>query len=634
MDYLSTLSSSQMSVVNWHGGPMLLLASPGSGKTTTLVARIAYLARRASSASSRILCLTQSRMSRMQIQNLLSALVPEVQDRVLITSFNLFAVDILRQHGSHFGLSSDFEILPHSERIDLVRSVLAGENDEFTKFISAERALGAINSLLRSGTGDEDVAFFLKDAEAAEQLRVIFRSYKELAIAQNCLDFDLALYFCVQLMRERSRISEQLQAVYRHVCVDDFQNMTPVQYQFLRVLAPRRDADIFLAGDDDQSMFQWLGASSTPIDDLRKDYDLSVLQLPQNFRAPEEIVSLANALIAKNTERFPEKLKMQSMIRTPQTGAHPVELLRFPDDDQEVIGVARRIQRLLAEGKIPSEIAVLSRTTRHLKFVQEELNKLSLANHRLRGKAQFESAPLRFIVSSLKLATVRSDDELASEVVVAIADCFNQGVIVHDLAALSAQLNGDQLEALGVLVASNSSFVVDIRDAVLSLVKGNYAEFIDRTLAYFDGIETPGYDGEELYPEYAGERLIWQGIVEKIGSGNNAHELPLHAFVEQLTRANRDSGMPTDGVRCTTIHASLGLEFRHVFIVGMFEGHFPSLHSKVAGNESRAMQEERRLCFVAITRTRETLTMSFGERQYGRLREPSRFLREMGLLPS
>lgn len=634
MDYLSTLSSSQISAVNWHGGPLLLLASPGSGKTTTLVARIAYLVGRSSSLSSRILCLAHSRVSRMQIQQRLSYLAPEAQDRVLVTGFNSFAVDILRQHGSHFGLRPDFEILPHSERIELVRSVFAGESDEFTKFISAERALAAIDSLLRAGTLDEDVAFFLKDAEAAEQLRVIFRSYKELEIVQNCLDFDSALYFSVQLLRERPRISQQLHAVYQHLYVDDFQNMTPAQYQLLRALAPQRDADIFLAGDDDQSTFQWFGASSTAIADLREDYDLSVIQLPQNFRAPEEIVSVANALIAKNTERFPEKLKMQSMMGPRQTRHHPLELLSFPDDDSEAIGVARRIQMLLAEGKLPSEIAVLSRTTRHLRLVQEELNKLSLANHRLRGKAQFVSAPLRFVVSSLKLATVRWDDELASEVLAALADCFQQRVINHDLAALSAQLNGDQLEALGVLVTSNSSFVDDIRDAVMALVKGNYAEFIDRTLAYFDGIETPGQDGEELYPDYAIERSVWQDIVEKIGNGSNAQELPLHVFVEELTRTNRDGVMPTDGVRCTTIHASMGLEFRHVFIVGMFEGHFPSLHSKVAGNESREMQEERRLCFVAITRTRETLTMSFSERHYERIREPSRFLREMGLLPS
>lgn len=630
---LSTFNESQVSAVLWQEGPLLLLASPGSGKTMTLVARLGHLVAQAGSQHHRILCLTYNRLTRMHIQERLLQLVPDVQDKVLVTTFHAFAIDVLRQHGSHLGLNSGFEILPHAERIDLVKSVLLDRADELTKFISAERALEKIDFLFHNAIPDEEVIAILGDAESAEQLRIIFMRYKQLLIKQNCLDFDSALYFCVQLFRERPRVGQQLQLLYRHICVDEFQDLTVAQYHLLRALAPERNANVFLAGDDDQSIFQWIGASPTRLNDLARDYNLSVIQLPQNYRAPPEIVSLANALIAHNSDRFPAKLKMEAHS-TPYAATSRIELLSFIDDDREADGIAVRVAQLLRDGALPSEIAVLSRTTRHLRPIQEALGRRSLLNHVQRSKTPFESAPLRLIDAALKLALVRSDKELAAMVAKALADCVEQNFLVKDLVQLSAQLNVDHLEALGALVAGASSFGAEIQLAVSELVKGNYPDFIRIALAHFDAVEQRGRDAEEQYSEYSTERAAWQDMIQQVGQGRDAYALPLNKFLEEITLANRGQAMPPDAIRCMTIHASKGLEFRHVFMVGMFEGHFPSLQSTKAGGESREMQEERRICFVAITRTRETLTLSLGKGHNGRRREPSRFLVEMGLLPS
>lgn len=633
MEYLKNLNSNQLAAAQWDAGPLLVLAGPGSGKTATLTSRVARLVERGRDESFRILCLTFTRKAAAEMRERLLRLVPDAKDRVLLTTFHSFATDILRQHGSHFGLSPDFEIIEESERVGLIKSVLEEKAHELTKFVSAEKALTAIDFLLRNVTPDAKVPTLLKDLEAGKQLQTLFLRYKELLKQQNCMDYGSILYFCEELLRERPRVSKQLRTVYRYVCVDEFQDTNVAQYRVLRALAPDKDANVFIVGDDDQVIFQWNGASPARVRELEQHYSLTTIQLPENYRCPQEVVALANALIVHNGERSPDKKPLLSMKA--ESGANPIELLSFDDEQKEAEGIAERVAARLASGSHPSDIVVLARATKLLERVHKALAALSVPSHVQRRKSQFESAPLRFVTAALKLALVRSDDDLASTVMKALSDCVEQDSNEEDLAGFSAALNGDQLEALGALVADSTAVSKELQTAVSLLVQGQYTEFIQSALAYFDAVENASREGEdEQYAEYTTERTVWQSIIREIGGEEDAYALSLGQFLQELALANKTPEAPSNSVRCLTIHSSKGLEFLHVYLVGMSEDQLPSFQSKKSGDDSREMQEERRNCFVAITRTIETLTLSYGERYNGWRKAPSRFLYEMGLLES
>ena len=215
----------------------------------------------------------------------------------------------------------------------------------------------------------------------------------------------------------------------------------------------------------------------------------------------------------------------------------------------------------------------------------------------------------------------------------ALSDCVEQDSSVEDLAGFSAALNGDQLEALGALVIDSSAVPKELQKAVSELVQGQYAGFIYLALAYFDSVEGASQNGgDEQYAEYTTERTIWQSIIREIGGNGDAYALSLGQFLQELALANKTPEAPSNAVRWLTIHSSKGLEFLHVYLIGMSEDQLPSFQSKKSGDDSREMQEERRNCFVAITRTIETLTMSYGQKYNGWRKAPSRFLIEMGLL--
>lgn len=633
MDYLKNLNPNQLAAAQWGEGPMLVLAGPGSGKTATLTARVARLVEQAQEESFRILCLTFTRKAAAEMRERLLKLVPEAKDKVLLTTFHSFATDILRQHGSHFGLSPDFEILEESERVRIIKSVLEKYAGELTKFVSAEKALSAIDFLLRNVTPDDQVSALLKDTQAGQQLQILFLRYKESLKQQNCLDYGAILYFCEELLRQRPRVSKQLHTIYRYICVDEFQDTNIAQFRVLHAIAPEKNSNIFIVGDDDQVIYQWNGASPSRVRELERFYNLTTIQLPENYRCPPEVVALANALIVHNGERLPNKKPLLPM----RSGGHlnPIELLSFENDEQEAKGIAERVAERLKGGADPSNIVILARATKLLERIQLALNSVGIMSHVQKRKSQFESAPLRFVVAALKLALVRSDDDLAATVTKALSDCVKQDSSDEELAGFSAVLNGDQLEALGALVAQYEVIPEEVRKAVSLLVQGQYSQFILQALDYFDSVEKESKDdGNEQYAEYPTERVVWQGILREISDENDAYSLSLGQFLQELALANKTPEAPSNAVRCLTIHSSKGLEFKHVYLVGLAEDQLPSFQSKKAGDHSREMQEERRNCFVAITRTVETLTMSYGKKYNGWLKQPSRFLIEMGLLES
>ncbi|SOD42738.1 ATP-dependent helicase [Nitrosovibrio sp. Nv4] len=632
MDYLRKLNANQLTAAQWNTGPLLVLAGPGSGKTATLTSRTARLVEESADESYRILCLTFTRKAASEMRERLFALVPDARNRALLTNFHSFAADILRQHGSHFGLSPEFEIIEDSERLALVKSLLTKRADEFTKFVSAEKALTALNFLFRSAIPDVNVPSLLKDSAMGQQLLALFSAYKELLKHQNCLDYDAILYFCEELLRERPRVAKQLQTVYRYICVDEFQDTNTVQYRILRALAPQRDSNIFIVGDDDQIIYQWNGASPARISELERHYDLKTIQLPENYRCPAEVVYLANALIAHNGDRAAGKKPLEAMRQLASTS--PVVVKQFTDEVKEAGWVAEQIAQRIRVGAAPREIVVVARNTKLLERVGSALTTVNVESHVQRRKSQFESAPLRFVMAALKLAAVRSDNEIAAALIKALSDCRGIHIEPENLAAWAAQANGDYLEALALLLEQQSAEITSFCEAVQELMQGQYSDFLRRVFEYFDKLEDIELhtEGSEAFADYPAERDVWLGIIRDLGGESDAYALSLRQFLQEVALANKTPEAPSSAVRCLTIHACKGMEFSHVYLVGLAEDQLPSFQARKAGDDSREMQEERRNCFVAITRTMETLTLTYAGKYNGWQKAPSRFLKEMGFV--
>lgn len=632
MDYLKTLNASQTEAALWNDGPLLVLAGPGSGKTKTLTARVARLIEESAGESFRILCLTFTKKAATEMRERLFNIVPGARNRALLSTFHSFATDILRQHGSHFDLTPEFEILERSEQVSIIKGLLASSEEGFSRIVSAEKALESLEFLFRGLVPDERVASLLKDAEVGKQLAGLFVAYKQALRDQNALDYGAILYFCEELLTARPRLARQLRTVYKYICVDEFQDTNLAQYQLLRALMPERDANVFIVGDDDQIIYQWNGASPARINKLERHYDLKIIQLPENYRCPAEVVDIANALIEHNGERAAGKSPLKSMRGQAETS--PISIDSFDDEDKEAAWVAKQISECIQRKVLPHEIVVLARNTKLLDRIGAALASVGVEAHVQRRKSQFESAPLRLVLSALKLAIVRSDKDISATLTKALSDCIGSSIEPDALAAWSAQTNGDHLEAFVQLVSNNLDVPAEVSMAIKTLANGHYSDFVGSVFSYCDAQEAIELreKGSEAYADYPAEREIWRGILRDLGGESDAYALPLGQFLQELALANKSPEAPSSAIRCLTVHASKGMEFRHVYLVGMAEDQLPSFQAKKAGDDSREMQEERRNCFVAITRTMESLTLTYAARYNGWRKPPSRFLGEMGLL--
>ncbi len=634
MKYLEGLNPSQKEAALWDGGPLLVLAGPGSGKTKTLISRVARIIDENPDESFRILCLTFTRKAAAEMRERLFGLVPAAQKRVHLTTFHSFATDVLRQHGSYFQLNPDFEIIDRAEQISIVKKIITENPQGFSNFISAEKALDAIEYLFKELVKDEDVAGLVKNAETGLQLTALFKKYKEILCKQNALDYGAIIYLCEQILRERPRLARQLRSVYKYVSVDEFQDTNKSQYSLLRSLASERNSNLFIVGDDDQIIYQWNGASPKRIEALKEQYDLKVIQLPENYRCPAEVVDLANTLIGHNDSRLEGKKPLQAMKE--QSDSSPVSLQVFADEDAEAEWVAEQIGSLL-EGKVkPADIVILARNTKLLERVGASLEQKNIQAHVQIRKTQFESAPLRFILSALKLSLVRSDEDIVGVLTKSLSDCTGVTITPGEAVVLSAQTSGDYLQALSLLLNDKTDASIELKDAISSLVKGGNWSFINNAFSYFDERSACelNADGSEAFADYEAERSVWNSIINDIGGAEEAADLSLGQLLQEIALANKSPEAPSTAVRCLTVHASKGMEFSHVFLIGMAEDQLPSFQAKKKGSNSHEMQEERRNCFVAITRTKQTLTMTYAKKYNGWDKEPSRFLSEMGLLPS
>ena len=306
---LSTLNESQQDAVKWQDGPLLVVAGPGSGKTRVLTYRVARLIDESPAARFRIIGVTFTNKAAAEMRSRIDALLSEGRDRATLTTFHSFAAEILRQHGSHVGLKPDFGIISEQADREAVLTdaikIVSKEEDDFEP--KAAQLLPTINRMQDECVLPDEALKWLGVQPHAKKVAAIYAEYRACLIQANLMDFGSLLAIAVDLLEKKPAIAKQIRRIYSYVCVDECQDTNSAQYRLLIQLVREAKPNLFVVADDDQLIYQWNGASPKRLEDLRNRFEMQVIQLPENYRCPPEVIELANNLIHHNADRAADK---------------------------------------------------------------------------------------------------------------------------------------------------------------------------------------------------------------------------------------------------------------------------------------------------------------------------------------
>ena len=614
---LESLNDNQRQAVQWQDGPLLVLAGPGSGKTHVLTLRIARILAETPDARFRVLGLTFTTKAADEMRTRVDGLLGAETPRVRLATFHAFAADVLRLHGSYFGFKPDFRILARDEdRYELLGAAIEASDarNELPPTVNGKSIARAVEYLFREGyDGSDQVPKHL--GALKPWVHPVCSAYMRLLVEGNYVDFGALLIYCLRLFRERPPLAEHYRSVFRFVCVDEYQDTNTVQDQLLRTLCPNADANLFVVADDDQTIYQWNGASPRRLGDLRDQYHMETVQLPESYRCPPKVVDLANRLIQHNVDRASHKAPLTSQ-GTGSPANNVVAVHSFDDAGAEAAWIAGDIK---ARNVAPSDCVVLARSAKLLQFTERALRTAGLSPYLPQRKPEFESPLLCFVHSALRLADRPADTGSLTRLCAAFGKLTEEQLSPDDIAAEAALRGGDSLLRVFVDTAPNSGDLAPaVRNDLVDRI--SYRDFVDRVLDTQDA--TCRLTTQEA--------SVWKELDRSVRRSFGG-DPTLSQFLQELDLRQKSPPAGADDVQCLTIHQAKGKEFQHVYLMGLAREQLPSYYAVRDGG--RAMEEERRNCFVAITRARVTLTLTYARQYFGYAKEPSPFLTEMGLSP-
>ncbi len=636
---LDELSKIQRDTVETDQLPLLVLAGPGSGKTRVLTCYIARILTESSDKNFRILGLTFTNKAADEMRTRVAGLVPGQGDRLFLGTFHSFCADVLRQHGTHLKIKPNYYI--YSQKTDL-ESVLndAVENAKKLSDVVSDldkKTLPVIQRLKSSLIFPENCRDKFHDRRVAERMAVVYPAYEEELEKRNALDFNSLILKTCQLFKNFPAFAKRYRTVYPYICIDEFQDTNEAQYRLICALTGSEHKNLFIVADDDQIIYQWNGASHKRIVEFKNDFSPNIIQLPMNYRCPPEIVDLANNLIQYNFFRTKGKKPLEAFL--PSLGTGTVSLLYpFSDYESESIEIARDIKKFHSN-RLDS-VVILARNRRLLEGAEQALQKIGIPAVIAQRKDEFTSTPLVFLHSILRLANDRQNDSYLEEVCGAFAQLSDFKVDPEDVITQAKAANRDYLQHWIKIIKQKplNEFVTGvIKKTSLYLGEGrDFRAFSDFAFSWFDElIEHQKAEENEPYFEpfdrYEEEKSVWKNLAMEIKL-SLGDEITLEAFLQELQMHSKEPSPRPNTVVLMTIHGAKGKEFDHVYLIGLVDDELPSFQSKKKGDDSPEMEEERRNCFVAITRAMKTLTLSYAEKYRGWHKEPSRFLFEMGLL--
>jgi DNA helicase-2/ATP-dependent DNA helicase PcrA len=624
-DALAELTEAQAAAVNWVDGPLFVLAGPGSGKTRVLTMRVAKLLAETPERSFRVLALTFTNKAADEMSSRIETFIPDQQHRSTIGTFHSFCMQMLQQHGSHLGINPNFAIYSlESDRAELLGEAIR-ENGLSTE---DQRFLTTIDKLKARLIEPDGCASRFRDAAIGDRVEKVYQAYEAALGRANALDFNSLIAQSYKLITGFPGVAVHYRRTYAYWMFDEFQDTTDGQYRLIKALAGENFRNIFAVADDDQIIYQWNGASYQQIQRFRADFEPSEIQLPTNYRCPPSIVAAANELVVHNTQRTTSKLPLEAgKTRLLYPDAEQIKLMRFASDDAEAAGIASGIAKI--DPSKWSEVAVLARTRSLLDKMCAALVQAHVSAVIAQRRDDFRSAQFLWLVAALRLASRPLDRRALDALTGSFNRWFGTDIRSDDVAA-AADVSSRSLlsEWVGTVASLNDGEAkqLAVMAADLDQTPSAFREFVEKVLGRLPK------DTEENVTDIAEDRAAWGGLVRSIGQAIG-RDAPLEQFLQELSLRSKEPPVGPNTVSLMTIHSAKGKEFDHVYLVGLAEDILPSFQSIKAGERSAEMEEERRNCFVAITRAREWLCLSYADVYRGWQKRPSRFLAEMGLQP-
>jgi DNA helicase II / ATP-dependent DNA helicase PcrA len=629
---LAGLTAIQKEAVEFSGGALLVLAGPGSGKTQVLTCRIAKLLADSPEKNFRVLALTFTNKAADEMKSRVSLFVPGNEERANIGTFHSFCAQMLRQHGVHMGIQPDFTIYSQDEdrKAVLEEAVKNAKLPEVSYGADDSRFLVLIDKLKSRLIGPDKAGEALKKLSEVERAVAVYQLYEDELRRVNALDFNSLIFEAHRLITTYPAIAARYRKSHPYWLVDEFQDTNHAQYSLLKALAGSEFRNIFAVADDDQIIYQWNGASFRNMQKFTADFAARSIQLPTNYRCPPAIVAAANNLVAYNAERTSQKAPLLAGKKKLQLPAEQhVKLLFFEDEDEEAAGIASEIAK--SPKNVWSETAVLARTKALLERIRAEMQKVGVASIIAQRRDDFLSPEFRWFVTFLK-QVVRPLDKRNMAVLI---DSFNRiagNKGAGDQVLVEAEAEGQSYLSTwfeSVASARTSPSLAPLISFAEPLLKGpqEFRKVAEDFVTEYEKRSADKTQSSDLAEDVA----AWKEISREIG-GNVGKAIPLDQFLQELQLRSKEPSPKGQTVRLMTIHAAKGREFDFVYLVGLAESVLPSYQSIQKGDASPEMEEERRNCFVAITRTKECLVMSHAKRYRGWAKEPSRFLHEMGFV--
>ena len=639
-DILEGLNPAQREAVETIEGPLLIIAGPGSGKTRVITHRVAYLVRVCRVTPYRMLAVTFTNKAAREMKDRLQRLVGTKADQLSVGTFHGFCAGLLRREGSHVGLDSSFSIYDDEDQMSLLKQAM--EQAELDPKSFPPRAVHGVISRAKSVMMDANALRLNRQSYFEEQAAKAYERYEELLTRNNAVDFDDLLLKVVHLFRNHPDVLRKYQRRYLHVLIDEFQDTNVTQYSLAKLLAEEYK-NICVVGDADQSIYSWRHADIRNILSFQKDYpEAKTVTLEENYRSTGTILQAAKRLISANTMRLAKELW------TSKADGHPVVVHETYDEDDEAQFVLREMERLVREEGIKSgDCAVMYRVNSQSRALEEACLRYGIKYRLVGGVRFYQRREVKDVIAYLRLINNPDDDVSLARVV-------------------NVPLRGIGQRSLEELTRWARSQEVSLLPAMERIVDGTgEAEAMARSLGprvarpvsgFLELLKALSEDSRRLdvvelidavlertaYRDYLFERVErpeerWENILELRNAAQEFRSMGppdgLTYLLERLALVadvdNYDNS--PDALTLITLHQAKGLEFPVVFMVGMEEGLLP--HSRSL-DDPQELEEERRLCYVGMTRSKDRLYLTRAFRRgftggSGGPRGPSRFLYEI-----
>ncbi len=617
--HLEELNEQQREAVFYQDGPLLILAGAGSGKTKVLTTKIAYLLQEKHVSPYSILAITFTNKAAREMKERVAHFVSEDVKKMQISTFHSFGLRILREHCEKLGYTSSFSIMDSDDSLVIIKKILKESNLD-PKMYNPKAIKNKISSCKNEMILPEAYEKYAI-SEFEKVVLEIYQKYEKKLSQNNAVDFDDLLLLPILLFKEHPSVLQQYQERYQYILIDEYQDTNEAQYILSKMISAKY-RNLCCVGDNDQAIYSFRGANYKNILNFEKDYpDAKVIKLEQNYRSTQTILEAANSVIRHNRER-----KEKNLFSTKEKG-EKVKIYRAYDGNDEVHYVTSCIKKLHAEGTKYEDIAILYRTNAQSRVLEEVFLKEGIPHHVVGGLSFYARREIKDLLAYLRLLH-NPHDNISLERAINVP---KRGIGLRTLEELNQKADLEN-QSIYTVIDHGKPLLFKKLIQKLSKIKEEVTltELVDKVL------DASGMKAE-LESEKSLEAEVRLENLEEFKSITKAFEereglVSLEDFLYEVSLVT-DKGEYDSGegqVSLMTVHAVKGLEFDIVFVIGMEEGIFPHLNALM---ENQSLEEERRLCYVAITRAREKLYFLCARRRvlFGKdqVNPPSRFLSEM-----